>query len=83
MSGPACTAAAAPVIHAMGAIEMALWDIKGKAEGKPVYELLGGARQTSIVPVRLAAAIRQQLRGISRFPVCLGAAGARGWASRR
>ena len=37
-------------IHAMGAIEMALWDIKGQAEGRPVYELLGGARQTSIVP---------------------------------
>jgi L-alanine-DL-glutamate epimerase-like enolase superfamily enzyme len=38
------------VIHAMGAIEMALWDIKGKAEGKPVYELLGGLLQPSIVP---------------------------------
>ena len=37
-------------IHTMGAIEMALWDIKGKAEGKPVYELLGGAKQESIVP---------------------------------
>jgi L-alanine-DL-glutamate epimerase-like enolase superfamily enzyme len=37
-------------IHAMGAIEMALWDIKGKVEGKPVYELLGGARQASVVP---------------------------------
>src|ERR1700744_4472839 len=37
-------------IHAMGAIDMALWDIKGKAEGKPLYELLGGAKQTSIVP---------------------------------
>ena len=38
------------VIHAMGAIEMALWDIKGKAAGKPVYELLGGARQQAVVP---------------------------------
>ncbi len=27
---------------AMSAIEMALWDIKGKALGVPVYELLGG-----------------------------------------
>lgn len=30
-------------IHAVGAIEMALWDIKGKALNVPVYELLGGA----------------------------------------
>jgi L-alanine-DL-glutamate epimerase-like enolase superfamily enzyme len=37
-------------IHAMGAIEMALFDIKGKADGKPVYELLGGLRQQAIVP---------------------------------
>lgn len=32
-----------PVIFAgIGAIEQALWDIKGKALGVPVYELLGG-----------------------------------------
>jgi len=30
-------------LHAQGAIDMALWDIKGKALGVPVYELLGGA----------------------------------------
>ncbi len=29
-------------LHAMGALDMALWDIKGKALGVPVYELLGG-----------------------------------------
>ncbi len=29
-------------IHALGALDMALWDIKGKALGKPVHELLGG-----------------------------------------
>jgi L-alanine-DL-glutamate epimerase-like enolase superfamily enzyme len=38
------------VIHALGAIEMALWDIKGKAEGKPVFELLGGAQQEHVLP---------------------------------
>jgi L-rhamnonate dehydratase len=29
------------VIHALSAIDIALWDIKGKATGKPVSELLG------------------------------------------
>ena len=35
-------------IHAMSGADIALWDLKGKAEGKPVYELLGGARRTSV-----------------------------------
>ena len=30
-------------LHALGALEMALWDIKGKALSVPVYELLGGS----------------------------------------
>jgi len=29
-------------IHSLGALDLALWDIKGKALGVPVYELLGG-----------------------------------------
>jgi L-alanine-DL-glutamate epimerase-like enolase superfamily enzyme len=38
------------VICAMGAIDMALWDIKGKALGLPIYKLLGGAHKEHIVP---------------------------------
>lgn len=30
-------------IHALGALDLALWDIKGKALGLPVHQLLGGA----------------------------------------
>jgi L-alanine-DL-glutamate epimerase-like enolase superfamily enzyme len=30
--------------HAMAAIDIALWDIKGKVLGEPVWRLLGGAR---------------------------------------
>src|SRR5262245_30835976 len=29
-------------IHALGALDLALWDLKGKALDVPVYELLGG-----------------------------------------
>lgn len=35
-------------LHALGALEMALWDIKGKALNVPVYELLGGATRDYI-----------------------------------
>jgi L-alanine-DL-glutamate epimerase-like enolase superfamily enzyme len=31
------------VIQAMSGLEIALWDIMGKATGRPVYQLLGGA----------------------------------------
>jgi L-alanine-DL-glutamate epimerase-like enolase superfamily enzyme len=35
--------------HAIAAIDVALWDLKGKALGQPVWRLLGGARKK--VPV--------------------------------
>ncbi len=35
-------------IHAMGGIDMALWDIKGKALGLPVWKLLGGGFHSKI-----------------------------------
>jgi len=37
-------------ICAIGALDMALWDVKGKAFGKPIWELLGGAKQPRIRP---------------------------------
>jgi L-alanine-DL-glutamate epimerase-like enolase superfamily enzyme len=36
------------VLHAMAAVDIALWDIKGKAAEKPICDLLGGARRRSI-----------------------------------
>lgn len=29
-------------LHALGALDLALWDLKGKALGAPLYEMLGG-----------------------------------------
>jgi L-alanine-DL-glutamate epimerase-like enolase superfamily enzyme len=38
------------VIHALSALEMALWDLCGKALGLPVHALLGGATRDHIMP---------------------------------
>lgn len=38
------------VVHALSAVDMALWDLCGKALGKPVHELLGGATREHILP---------------------------------
>ena len=34
------------VIICLGALDVALWDIYGKAQGRPVYELLGGVERS-------------------------------------
>lgn len=39
---------AGPVMSAISAIDVALWDIAGKRAGCPVYQLLGGAYRTRI-----------------------------------
>lgn len=36
------------VVQAIGGIDLALWDLKGKYLGLPVYELLGGAFQKKV-----------------------------------
>jgi len=35
-------------VHAISGADIALWDIKGKAEGKPIYELLGGCHRQTV-----------------------------------
>ncbi len=41
---------------AKSAIEMAMLDAWGKAEGKPVYDLLGGAVRDTAIPIRFSLA---------------------------
>jgi L-alanine-DL-glutamate epimerase-like enolase superfamily enzyme len=37
-----------PIIHAISGLNIALWDIRGKLEGVPVWKLLGGARRKRV-----------------------------------
>lgn len=69
--------------HAIAAIDIALWDLKGKALGQPLWRLLGGARDR--VPLyatfgfgfldreQLAAAAKHwQARGFTRLKMTVG-----------
>jgi L-alanine-DL-glutamate epimerase-like enolase superfamily enzyme len=49
-AGSKMTGRRGALICAMGAIDMALWDIKGKALGLPVAKLLGTLKQRMITP---------------------------------
>jgi L-alanine-DL-glutamate epimerase-like enolase superfamily enzyme len=48
--GTAMTGRRGAVIHALGAIDMALWDICGKAAGVPTWQLLGENGRESLTP---------------------------------
>jgi L-alanine-DL-glutamate epimerase-like enolase superfamily enzyme len=57
------------VMHAIGGIDLALWDIRGKMLGKPVHALIGGARRDrlpaygTIYPVeRTPDGVRRQVQ---------------------
>ena len=49
-SGSKMTGRRGAVICAMGAIDMALWDICGKTLNQPIYKLMGGAVKDYIIP---------------------------------
>jgi muconate cycloisomerase len=59
-------AAAAHNWFAKSAIEMACWDIRGKAEGQPVYELLGGACRPLAVRSRYSMGAYEPPRAAAR-----------------
>lgn len=49
-SGSKMTGRRGALICALGALDMALWDIKGKALGVPIHTLLGGAVKEGLTP---------------------------------
>src|SRR3954470_878408 len=48
--GSICFGRQGAVIQAMSGVEIALWDIVGKATGQPVYRLLGGGFRNTFLP---------------------------------
>jgi L-alanine-DL-glutamate epimerase-like enolase superfamily enzyme len=48
--GTAMTGRRGAAVHALGALDIALWDICGKAAGKPTWQLLGDAAHESLTP---------------------------------
>lgn len=71
--------------YAKSALDIALWDITGKAAGLPLYTLLGGRRAeamplyhsiTCVAPDEMARMAREaQALGMTQFQVKLGASG--------
>jgi L-rhamnonate dehydratase len=35
-------------MHALGGLDLALWDLRGQAAGQPIHELLGGAKRSRL-----------------------------------
>ena len=68
----------ASIVKAFGGIEIALWDIRGKAWNKPLYELLGGAVRkeipfsTHIPDIRRAVALGTPDNIVTNFAVLGG-----------
>ena len=54
------------IMHAIGGIDMALWDIRGQVEKKPVYELLGGRRRERIEAYGTIYPMAQTEEGVER-----------------
>ena len=71
-TGSAMNGRRGAVIHAMGAIDIALHDLRGKALGKPCYELLAndecGEPRTNITPY---ASLQPEVSGFAAYRIAL------------
>lgn len=55
-----------PAMHVMSGIDMALWDIMGKATGRPVHKLLGGSYIEKVRPYA-SALMPETPEGVNRL----------------
>jgi L-alanine-DL-glutamate epimerase-like enolase superfamily enzyme len=53
-------------LHALGALDLALWDIRGKALGRPVHQLFGGLTRDHVECYSTAFPARGTLRETAR-----------------
>lgn len=53
------------MLHFFSGVEIALWDIMGRATSKPIYELLGGSVRTS-APIAYAMGIMGEKQTVSK-----------------
>jgi L-rhamnonate dehydratase len=59
---------------AIGAVDMALWDLRGKFEGKPAWQVMGGAAQPAVTPClaparrRYPGRLRHKFRAEAKRP---------------
>ncbi len=56
------------LVHAMGAVDMAIWDLAGKARGVPVWRLLGEPVRQELTPY---ASLLPQARTLDEFQQAL------------
>lgn len=78
------------VMEAVSGVDTALWDLVGKIEGRPVWQLLAGAGRSQVtcyassvyiadVDTMVAAALEQQANGFGRVKVKIGRSHDEGW----